>query len=231
MVPPPVFVHARVPPLTTSLPLMRTGMSGFTVPGATAPGSIPTQLFTYLPEHRAEPTMHTNAGISVIASYLPSSSAGPRIIIARDAATQVICGGTGEVVGELPTATGDRLATFVLHDSRPRIVAQSTGLLRLFDGDTLELLYTQPIHEAVTAGLVVYHAALEGLTKPRIVSAYKDGVLQVLDGESGALLHSIETFGEGVTALSNYVWVDGEGLPRQRLVVGGLPDKTPTGNR
>jgi hypothetical protein len=49
--------------------------------------------------------------------------------------------------------------------------------------------------------------------------------VQVLDGKSGSLLYSIEDFGEELRALTGFASHDGEGVKRQRIVVGGMYGK------
>jgi WD40 repeat protein len=95
----------------------------------------------------------------------------------------------------------------------------ATGQVQIFDGDALRRLHTYYDGAAQVTALMVYYEPVGG--RPRIVSAHREGALQVLDGESGALLRRLEGFDNTAWHLWAYVWVDGEGAPQQRLAVGG----------
>jgi WD40 repeat protein len=170
-------------------------------------------------------------GYVKLATYLPSpppdatAPAHPRVVIVRNDghAAEVRCSGTGRRVGKLAGKDHQRVAVLDLQSGgsiKPCIVTGSAdGSVRAWDGDSLALLYTARGDPQQVMSLFTYYEPGEG--RPRIVSGHQRGGLQVWDGQAGTLLHSIKGFEVSILVLSGYLWEDGDGVLRQRLVVGG----------
>jgi hypothetical protein len=163
------------------------------------------------------------ARLKALVTYLPSPTpTGPprqhRLVVSHmSGPSRVYCTGAGQLLAELPSTARVELATFELPpEDRPRIVASGEdGNLRVFDGDSFELIQTRGGGRHCN-GLLTYREAGEG--RPRVVWSSEGGQIQILDGASLDLLHTLES-PPVMFALSGYVW---EG--QQRLVAEGMHD-------
>jgi WD40 repeat protein len=165
--------------------------------------------------------------ITSLAAYLPSGPRAPRhprVVVGLDMSAEnatVFCCGTGTRLADFPSIEPQCVATYDLPDDGPVriVVGTAAGEVSVYDGENFTLLHPACAFDSPVTCLTTYfEPGVEG--RARIAAGLEEGVVRVIDGESGAVISATEVMEEVPNQLLAYAHQG-----RQRLVVAGRRGK------